>query len=143
MTDLRADGSRRLYQMKTYNTSIHGGPFGHLVREIAFHARRLSQHDYLDIPEIVEDIGSCFASYFHHRPGVDLNQRFRDATKPCIVKFQTTIPDDYARHAWPAALLYVYAALHGDAVYYDSLCGYDAKGRLIPAQDILAIMWPP
>jgi hypothetical protein len=43
------------YQNKTTD-ELHWGPYAILVKEVAFCANELSQHDYLGIPEIIEDI---------------------------------------------------------------------------------------
>lgn len=44
--------------------SLHWGPYAILVREVADYARTLGQHDYLGMPEIIEDLceRSCQAT---------------------------------------------------------------------------------
>jgi hypothetical protein len=44
-----------LYNFKTGHKTL-GGPYAMLVRESAFHAEEMGNHDYLCLPEIVEDI---------------------------------------------------------------------------------------
>jgi hypothetical protein len=55
---MRASGEISfLYNFKEEGPDdIHGGPFGFLVREVAFHSPSLSTHDYLGMPETIEDI---------------------------------------------------------------------------------------
>ncbi len=43
------------YTSKTEN-STDWGPYGILIKEVAFYTQELSQHDYLELPEI---IGAC------------------------------------------------------------------------------------
>lgn len=62
------------------------GPHGLLVRETAFRAAEIGNHDYLQVPEIIEDICAPFRANF----GIDLLERYWAATEPCIVKFITS-----------------------------------------------------
>ena len=43
------------YQLKTPDP-FHWGPFAMLVRDVAFNAKAIGNHDYLWLPEIIEDI---------------------------------------------------------------------------------------
>lgn len=65
---------------------VDEGPFGLVVREIFFEPDSTGSHDYLGCPEIVQDISRCCASEYN----VNIEQRFCDASKPCIVKFRST-----------------------------------------------------
>ena len=61
------------------------GPFAMFVREMALDARATSQHAYVDMPEIIEDLcaevqASC---------GRDLIPLFEQAWLPAVVKFVT------------------------------------------------------
>lgn len=76
------------YQLK-YNDKIHWGPYGMLIREAAFHSKDIGNYDYLDVPEIIDDI----CNPFHEKYGYDLLGVFKDATVPCIVKFETAYSD--------------------------------------------------
>jgi hypothetical protein len=72
-----------LYRMKLAG-NIHHGPYAFLVREILLRQRTLGNHDYLSLPEVVEDICACFQETFG---APELRSAFIKATKPCIVKF--------------------------------------------------------
>jgi hypothetical protein len=63
---------------------IHHGPHGVFVRERLLNPTSPA-HDYLGGPETVEDIVACYESRF----GGDLFRRFREATTPCIVVFDS------------------------------------------------------
>ncbi len=53
LEQLRKEGvPNEMYAMKTAGRD-HLGPHAMLVREIAFHADRIGNHDYLELPEIV------------------------------------------------------------------------------------------
>ena len=130
------DHHAELYRMKTEEPEWHGGPYGLLVREQAFHARAVSNHDYLRTPEIVEDIGFCFQDRF----GVDLNSRFYNISQPAIVKFCVV---DAKVQTVAMALNYLWTKLHGGEDSGNSVWSYDARGQLIPPAQIDYIECPP
>lgn len=63
---------------------FHWGPYGYLVPAIASHSADLMQHDYLGMPEIVEDICNGYDAKF----GEQLFDHYSAVLKPCIVKFE-------------------------------------------------------
>jgi hypothetical protein len=114
------------YTLKTENP-ILWGPNAFLVRD-AIVRRDSITHDYLDIPEIVEDLA-----------GGSVAGRFRAITKPCIVKFRSLKPrNDVTR----VALYYCYSALWGFGMHtYNNTC-FDGHGQTIPRSDIVSIEYP-
>ncbi len=48
-----------LFRTRTRD-KMHWGPYGHLVREVHLHARKLWQHDYVRLPELVEDVCNAY-----------------------------------------------------------------------------------
>lgn len=120
------------YRHKVGSARTGWGPFGILVKEIAFCAKDLHNSDQLKIPEIVEDICRCYPSKY----GVDLKARFRDKTKPCIVKFYDNNTSlEYLRRA----LLYLYYKYH--SLKFEHLCYtcFDGKGKKIAPEQILRV----
>ena len=56
LNNMRLNGvSDFQYGFKT-GDSLHWGPFAMLVRKVAFNASKVGNHDYLEVPEIIEDI---------------------------------------------------------------------------------------
>ena len=76
------------------------GPDAFLVRQAILEPDD-SQHRFLEAPEAVEDVAVMLAG----DRAAALMDCFRRATRPCIVKFQTTDPDPEALRA---ALNYAY-----------------------------------
>jgi hypothetical protein len=72
-----------LYNFKVGATFAQG-PYAMLVREVAFHANTIGNHDYLRTPEIVEDICSGYEEHSGERILEETLKTFR----PCIVKFE-------------------------------------------------------
>lgn len=122
-----------LYKMKT-GDSMHWGPFAILVRDIAFRAEEVSNHDYLRAPEIVEDICNCFSDLLDF----NLLDAFMRKTKPCIVKFIGPPRDDCLR----AALFYLHNVRWNAGFSQDSNTCFNGQGSPIPANRILKIEFP-
>jgi hypothetical protein len=62
---------------------VHGGPYAILIREVANYANELGQHDYLRIPEIIEDL----CDEVQVECGLDLLPTFEECWRPAVVKF--------------------------------------------------------
>lgn len=89
---------------------------------------RDGHHNYLTIPEIVEDVArSC---------GLDLAQRFQDATTPCVVKFRTTGVDTEILHA---GFWYIHGMLHDGKPGWLAQCDYDGRGKSVPPEDVVGV----
>jgi len=96
------------------------GPFAVLVREGAFRWRELGNHDYLAVPEIVEDVSIHFGKIYK----LDLLERFKKNTSPCIVKF---IYDRVYPGLIGRALYYLYTVYRG--LKFSHLCTTNFCGQ--------------
>ncbi|MNW47837.1 hypothetical protein D3C74_251810 [compost metagenome] len=120
-----------LYKLKASN-SMHWGPYAMLIKEVAFRASEIRNHDYLKSPEIIEDI--CHA--FESRYKVDLLKIYSQSTVPCIVHFRS---NDTDYHVIEPILFYLYKVIHNEKFsVYSNTC-FDGKGREVPASDVLKI----
>lgn len=104
-----------------------------LVRESAFHSGEMGNHDYLEFPEIVEDI----CNGYERRYGESIQEEISSALRKCIVKFEVPERDG----AWLAApaLLYCWCKVHNEKLSTDANTCYDAKGAMIPHSAIRGI----
>ncbi len=123
--------SAHLFHMKS-NDHDHWGPYGMLVREVAFCLAEVGNHDYLDIPEIVEDIALCFAEQYEF----DLRSAFIENSKPCIVKFIDQNP-----HEWclTPALYYLYTKFRGESLSRWCNTCFDGQGKPVRPDQIKLI----
>lgn len=121
-----------LYSEKTQHL-VHWGPYGILVKEVAFHAAELGQHDYLGMPEIIEDI----CNGFQKTSGHDLMSEYRAKLKPAIIKFVDTNNNDESCIA--AALCYVYSRIQTGAPCANSVSCFDGENNPVPPQHILKV----
>lgn len=117
------DDSAESYRLKI-NDQIHWGPFAMLVRGIAFKAPDVGNHDYLAVPEIIEDICECFKNFHEY----DLLGKYKSETRPCIIKFKTadSLPDYLG-----SALYYLYCIAHNVAFSLHCNTCFDAMNNRI------------
>ena len=131
--ELKASGVKNYhYNLKTPDP-FHWGPFAMLVKETAFNAKKIGNHDYLWLPEIIEDI--CNA--YHEKFDLFIHDDVVKSLKPCIVKFKShfRVDDGCVR----AALYYLYACIQKDGLCIDANTCFDGKGETIPFEDIMEI----
>ncbi|HGS5167788.1 hypothetical protein [Vibrio alginolyticus] len=121
-----------LYGLRV-NGSIHWGPYGILVRDVAFNTSKLSQHDYLGMPELVEDILNAYKKQF----GICLYSHYEKVLVPKLVKFQCTSRLDDG--CIEAALGYLYARVRGEQVNGMSVTCIDMSGVAITPSQIMAV----
>ena len=126
--------SASLYALKVHDR-MHWGPYAMLVRESAFCAGDMMNHDYLAAPEIIEDICDCIRRRF----GVDLLAQFREASHGCIVKFLGPPRADVLQ----AALMYLWAIQHNVGMGFNSNTCFDGEGNVIPPDRIVDIEVDP
>jgi len=120
-----------LYNLKLSKKSLCG-PYAMLIKEVAFCPHDIGNHDYLKIPEIVEDICMVYQEQF----GEDLAEKFISSTKPCIVKFINDSVDEYYLGV---VMNYLYHVHKGLKISLNCNTSYDAKGELIPNKNIVKI----
>jgi hypothetical protein len=124
----------QLYALKV-SDKIHYGPFAFVVREIISNPHGTWNHNYLDGPEIIEDICSSYTHCFRH----PLYKRFKAATRPCVVKFRSLAPRPDAVRA---AMMYVHRSTRGEDLLLSCNTCFDGEDQPIPRSDILNIEWP-
>ena len=128
----------RQYNLKVPASFLHG-PYAMLVREVAFHSGAIGNHDYLAIPEIVEDICNGFKA----ETGKSIFERLENFLKPCIVKFEdcdgSDRPDD--PHLRKALLYYCWSKRRNEELCYLANTCFDARGEVIPRSAIRNIQF--
>jgi hypothetical protein len=124
------------YNFKVPSASLHG-PYAMLVREVAFQSDSIGYHDYLGIPEIVEDICNGFKA----KTGESILERVQKFLKPCIVKFEdrdgSDRPDD--PHLRRTLLYYCWSKCRSEELCYLANTCFDAGGAVIPRSEIKSI----
>jgi hypothetical protein len=84
LQELRTKGVPNFqFNLKTPQKLLHG-PYAMLVRESAFKAAEIGNHDYLELPEIIEDICLGYQEKFKE----SIQGEIMAALSPCIVKFE-------------------------------------------------------
>ncbi len=108
------------------------GPYAILVRDVAFNANKLYQHDYLGMPEIIEDICYGYSKAYDE----SILEVYEQALAPCLVKFETG-PEEFVNGPIIAASCYVYSCLRSENITGNSVICYDGKNQII--SDILSV----
>jgi hypothetical protein len=137
--EVSADGehpSARRYRTRTEKPETQGGPYALLVLEHSQCPGAVGSHDYLALPEVVQDLGEYCAS----RLGIDLCGRFQRAATPCVVKFRT---DEASGDALEAAAAYVCETARGWPPSRNAVCAYTNRGRAVIASDVKWVECPP
>jgi hypothetical protein len=124
----------KIYRLKTSRQHLWG-PYAILIRDIAFDPKTYGNHDYLGIPEIVDDICVCFQQY----GGINLREIYLQRTRPCIVKFIDSATD---REYVKSATKYVYLLHHETTLVAPETYSFDGRGRPVPPGRILKIQYP-
>ncbi|PEA83803.1 hypothetical protein [Bacillus pseudomycoides] len=123
--------SADLYRLKI-NEKKHWGPYALLVREVAFLSSEIGNHDYLGIPEIIEDICREFNDQFN----LQLEKRFKDNHSKCIVHFYTT----EGKEEWLGIVLnYLYHRFHDIEVDWDCNTCFDGRNMKVSPENILNV----
>lgn len=120
-----------LYRLKATESS-HWGPYAMLVREALLHPGEAGIHDYLNGPEIIEDITRAIALEYR----LPLMERFMDSTSPCIVKFHAR---SLGANEVRSAIWYLYSRLRKEPLTNVSQGGFSGIGIPVPPDSISAV----
>jgi hypothetical protein len=119
-----------LYALKTADAHMHGGPYGLLVRDELLRPRELNNTDYVNAPEIIDDIAITAEEQF----GVDLSGPYRAASHSCIVAFDAP-PHDAAAEITAACW---YVRNHPELTR-NGTRSYDGHGVGVPPKAIVTV----
>jgi len=118
-----------VFKSSTYrwlHDSHRQGPFAMLVKDVAFCHDEIGHHDYLAIPECVEDMGKEIACLFIKN------------SVSVIVKFQA-LPQLEAEFYLKRVMCYLYCAIHKMEMSTDCNTCYEAPTHRIPPEDIIYV----
>jgi hypothetical protein len=121
-----------LYNLKTTD-DFYWGPYAMLVHEIAHCSEEVNNHDYLEIPEIVEDICNTFQDVY----GRNLKELFLEKTSSYVIKFISHETDIvYLK----SALYYLYKNHFNEVLDDNNNACFDAKGKVIMHDSIVDVI---
>lgn len=109
-----------------FRNSCRQGPFAMLVKDVAFRHYEIGHHDYLAIPECVEDMGKEIAGLYYKN------------SISVIVKFHAQ-PRLKAEDYLEPVVNYLYYAIHKIELSVDCNTCYDASSHRIPPEDIIYV----
>lgn len=112
---------------------LHAGPYAMLVRDSAFRSKEMSNHDYLWLPEIVEDI----CNGYHASYGDMIHDEVCEALVPYIVKFWSD--KKIGKSCVESAMYYLYSTAHGQDLSICANTCFDGKNCRVPQEQIVKI----
>jgi hypothetical protein len=113
---------------------VYGGPFAMLIREVAFRADEIKNHDYLKIPEIMEDICNDYFEKFDVR----IHEVLSAGLVPRIVKFWSD--QRCGEDCIQAALYYLHLSANGLALDANANTCFDGNNQFVPFDQITNVV---
>ncbi|POB00469.1 hypothetical protein C2134_01580 [Chromobacterium sinusclupearum] len=113
---------------------MHWGPYAILIRELAFHAESCSQHDYLGMPEIIDDL----CEEIRIAGELDLLPIFQERWRPALVKF-VAVSDSLVETYLGVALCYLRSALLEGVPDSNSVMCFDGENTPISPERIIRV----
>ncbi|HOO53855.1 MAG TPA: hypothetical protein PLX30_06415 [Methanothrix sp.] len=126
--------SYRLYTAKM-NRACQAcqGPFAVLIKDVSLMPRGYDTNDYLDAPETVRDICTCFERIYN----IDLFRRYLNNTHKYVIKFKS---DEHEARHLGYAIIYLYKIIHQKRIGpYDNRF-FGGNGHMIPPENIMKII---
>lgn len=121
--------------MKITN-KVHYEPYAMLIRDIAFYSKEAGNHDYLKIPEIVEDIAVGVKENY----GIDMFQRYWKNSQSVIVKFWKQLRSRETVESYIGiVLIYLYYILHNMPLSIGCNTCIDNQGIKVDKSDVLKV----
>jgi len=112
---------------------MQGGPFAMLVRESAFRAEEMKNHDYLYLPEIMEDI----CNKYHKVSGESIYDVLSINLRPYIIKFSSR--QQIGKHCIESAIYYLYCETHNRDLSGDANTCYDGNNETVRPEQIVSV----
>jgi len=130
---LKENGVPNYHYNLKHNNRFHSGPYAVLVKDTAFTPESLCQHDYLGMPEIIEDI----CDGYNIKYGESIIEIIKSFLVPKIVKFQSSMCVDTG--CIEAALFYAYELARGNPPSRNCVTCFDGKNAKINPESIIYV----
>lgn len=123
-------GFEKLPPQEMYSLKMkYPGPFGLLIKEIAFRYEECASTDFLGCPEIIYDITLVLS-----QTGEKIRNRFVENTTPCIVKF---VVNEFTPSSIGSALLYLHLKLRDEELTDHITHSFDGHGTPVSGDQII------
>lgn len=120
-----------LFRHKTADLSMWG-PHGMLVKETLLSPIEAGIHDYLNGPEIIEDITHAIEVEYQ----IPLLDRFVATTRPCIVEFRSS---SLGVDEIQSAIWYLYSRTRKQQLSNVIQGGFAGNGKPVPSHHVVAV----
>lgn len=133
LRQMRESGFESYHYNLKVGEPFHAGPYAMLVKAFAFSPEAAMNHDYLNVPEIVEDICNGYANQFES----SIIDTVSEQLSPCIVEFY--IDEAVSIGKIQAALYYAFIEVNGLELSWACHSTYDARNETVPAGQIVNV----
>ena len=131
LLELRQSGvSNSRYELRV-GKQLHGGPYAMLVRDVAAYPSKIGNHDYLWLPEIMEDICNGYQETY----GESIRDALNKALVPIVVKFWRAKKRGLS--CIESALYYLYLTAHDRHLNANANTCFDGENEAIPSSNIV------
>jgi hypothetical protein len=133
LAELRVNGVPNYqYQLKAPH-ALHHGPYAMLVRKSAFNASEMGNHDYLTLPEIIEEVCWSYQEQFSE----SIQAEIMASLRPCIVKFEDR--SGTRTDVIGPVLRYCHCKAWNNELHIHTNTCFDGQGEAVPFEAIQKI----
>jgi hypothetical protein len=133
LAKMRQHGVNNFHYNLKCPDSLHHGPYAMLVRAAAFNAHKICNHDYLETPEIIEDICSGYETQF----GEGIHDTILSKLNKCIVKFESE--KSIEENLLAPVLLYCWCEIRNAELSSCANTCFDSAGVAISSDSIISV----
>jgi hypothetical protein len=112
---------------------IHAGPYAMLVKEVAWRSAEMGNHDYLNIPEIMQDI----CNGYHARHGENIHDELHRRLRATVIRFWSNAKQGV--DCTESALYYLYCIVRGERLSICANTCLDGKNTVVSALQVESV----
>ena len=133
LRQMRENGvPNRQYELKV-GVPLHSGPYAMLVRDVAICPSKIGNHDYLALPEIMDNICTGYQDAY----GESIHDVLKNALVPIVVKFWSA--KKIGLNCIESALYYLYLTAHDRQLNVNANTCFDGGNQAIPPSQIINV----
>lgn len=133
LLEMLQNGVKNFHYNAKAHQQTHAGPYAMLIRDFAFCSEEVNYHDYLWLPEIMEDICNGYEATYGER----LHDKLNKALVPKIIKFWRD--NDCGVDCIEAALYFLWCRINNQSLSgFANLC-FDGQNKAVPPSQITKV----
>ncbi|KZC20055.1 MULTISPECIES: hypothetical protein [Rhodanobacter] len=133
LLNMRRNGVPNFHYELKADDALHAGPYAMMVRAVATRSEEIGNHNYLWLPEIMEDICNGYLGAY----GTALHTELSQALTPTIVKFWSA--KRCGIDCVEAALFYLYQTAHAERLSLGSNTCFDGENQTVLPEQVVKV----